>query len=153
MITVQTHDFDLAHEYQQLIQPNDTGAIVTFVGRVRDFQINHSQEEKEPARFFLQHYPGMTENVLAEIEAQAHARWPLLKTRIIHRVGHLTTNDQIVFVGVSAAHRKDAFRACEFMIDILKTDAPFWKKEGDTWVEAKTSDQDASDQWRTPPKA
>ncbi|WP_086932990.1 molybdenum cofactor biosynthesis protein MoaE [Agarilytica rhodophyticola] len=140
MISIQQHDFDIAEEYDSLLHKNSTGAIVTFVGRVRDF----AQADKQ---FYLQHYPGMTEKVLTEIEQQAHQRWSLLATRIIHRVGHLQVDDQIVYVGVSSEHRKNAFQACEYMIDILKTQAPFWKKEGQTWVEAKTSDEAAANIW------
>ena len=140
MITVQEQDFDVSSEYTALKQDNITGAVVTFVGLVRDFQ----QDNKS---FYLQHYPQMTEKVLQEVENQANAQWDLINTRIIHRVGQLYINDQIVFVGASSAHRKDAFAACEYMIDILKTQAPFWKKEGETWVEAKESDQQAADSW------
>ncbi|MFT5084455.1 MAG: molybdopterin synthase catalytic subunit [Lentisphaeria bacterium] len=143
MISVQIQDFDMATEYRNLIKHSASGAIVTFVGRVRDFQ----QGDKQ---FLLQHYPGMTEKVLGDIEKKAHDHWPLLATTIIHRVGELHVNDQIVFVGVSSEHRKAAFEACEFMIDVLKTHAPFWKKEGGHWVEAKQQDQDAADAWLTP---
>ncbi len=140
MISVQREDFNLNDEYQNLLRPCMTGAVVTFVGRVRDFDC-------EDKSFVLQHYPGMTENVLDKIEKDANIRWPLIATRIIHRVGELSIDEQIVFVGVSAQHRKDAFAACEYVIDILKTQAPFWKKQGDTWVEAKLSDQEAANSW------
>ena len=140
MVTVQQHDFQLEREYHKLIDHDGAGAVVTFVGRVRDFASDNKS-------FYLQHYPGMTEKVLARIEQEAHARWSLIASSIIHRVGQLDINDQIVFVGVSSKHRKDAFAACEYMIDILKTQAPFWKKEGDQWVEAKASDQTAADSW------
>ncbi len=140
MITIQKHDFDVAHEYQNLLQENTTGGVVIFSGLVRDFSEHHDH-------LTIQHYPNMTESVLEKIEAEAQQRWPLLETRIIHRVGKLSVNDQIVFVGVSSAHRKAAFSACEYMIDILKTQAPFWKKEGDEWVEAKDSDNDVADTW------
>lgn len=142
MISIQEHDFDIADEYSSLLRKNNTGATVTFVGRVRDFAQNDKQ-------FYLQHYPGMTEKVLSEIETTAHTRWSLIATRIIHRVGHLQVDDQIVYVGVSSEHRKDAFQACEYIIDILKTQAPFWKKEGERWVDAKTSDNTAADKWLT----
>ncbi len=140
MISVQTDDFNHGYEYQNLIKNDVTGAVVTFVGLVRDF-------EKSSTSFFLQHYPGMTEKVLKNIEDEANTRWELNTTRIIHRIGELSINDQIVFVGVGSPHRKEAFRACEFMIDLLKTQAPFWKKEGDSWVEAKNSDQKAANVW------
>ena len=140
MISVQTRDFCLQEEYEKLICTKITGAIVTFVGRVRDFSTDYKS-------FYLQHYPGMTESTLHKIEAQANTRWDLINTNIIHRVGDLSIDDQIVFVGVSAAHRKPAFEACEYMIDILKTQAPFWKREGDHWVEAKTSDQESANFW------
>ncbi len=142
MIQVQENDFDLKTEYERLCTGKNVGAIVTFVGRVRDFSSDHSA-------FFLQHYPGMTEKVLSKIESEANQRWPLIKSQIIHRVGNLQVEDQIVFVGVSAQHRKDAFAACEFMIDLLKTQAPFWKKEGDQWVEANIADDEAAKQWLT----
>ncbi|MFT7558499.1 MAG: molybdopterin synthase catalytic subunit [Flavobacteriales bacterium] len=141
MISVQTEDFSLQDEYQRLLKASKSGAVVTFVGLVRDFG------QAADATFFLQHYPGMTESVLEKIELNAHKRWQLLDTRIIHRVGELPINEQIVFVGVSSAHRKDAFAACEFMIDILKTEAPFWKKEGKHWVDAKGSDKSRAERW------
>lgn len=140
MISVQENDFDTNAEYQELRKGNSVGAIVTFVGQVREFSSEHSS-------FLLQHYPGMTEKVLEKIEQEANERWPLIASRIIHRVGNLNVEDQIVFVGVSAQHRKDAFAACEYMIDILKTQAPFWKKEGDNWVEANSADDEAAKQW------
>lgn len=142
MITIQENDFSVENEYNSLIKNGDSGAIAIFVGRVRDFPNSKSG-------FLLQHYAGMTEKVLAHIESAAHSRWQLLETRIIHRVGQLAVNDQIVFVGVSSAHRKQAFAACEFMIDILKTEAPFWKKEGDAWVDAKTEDSKIAERWMT----
>ena len=140
MITVQQEDFSLADEYSALQSTTSTGAIVTFVGLVRDFSDN-TQE------FYLEHYRGMTERVLDSLIAQARQQWSILDARIIHRVGHLKPGDQIVFVGVCSAHRKDAFAACEFLIDMLKTKAPFWKKEGAHWVEAKASDQRHADDW------
>lgn len=140
VISIQQQDFDVAEEYQALLRPSVTGAVVTFVGCVRDF----ADSEKT---LFLQHYPGMTENVLVQINNEAHQRWPLIASKIIHRVGALHIDEQIVFVGVSSAHRQAAFDACKFIIDTLKTQAPFWKKEGRQWVEAKSSDQDAADAW------
>lgn len=140
MISVQTEDFQLEQEYEKLIRYDGAGAIVTFVGRVRDFPA-------EDKSFYLQHYPGMTEKVLERIESEAHAKWSLITSTIIHRIGHLNVDDQIVFVGVSSKHRRDAFAACEYIMDILKTEAPFWKKEGGHWVEAKESDQKAAEAW------
>ena len=143
MISVQTHDFCLTDEYTKLLQKDNTGAVVTFVGLVRDF----APLDQPNKSFFLQHYPGMTETVLAKIEEQAQKKWQLIETCIIHRVGQLNINEQIVLVGASSAHRKNAFAACEYMIDILKTQAPFWKKEGEHWVDAKESDQEAATAW------
>ncbi len=143
MISIQTEDFDAGREYEKLVQAGETGAVVTFVGRVREFD-NRSGEE-----FYLEHYPGMTENVLQKIESNACQRWQLQQTCIIHRVGSMKAGDQIVFVGVSSTHRKQAFEACEYIIDILKTQAPFWKKEGNQWVAANEADNDAADKWLT----
>ncbi|MBX2859572.1 MAG: molybdenum cofactor biosynthesis protein MoaE [Cellvibrionaceae bacterium] len=140
MISIQQQDFSLADEYANLNTPGETGAIVTFVGRVRDFS-------DCGGGLYLQHFPGMAEKALQRIADQANKRWALQKLRIIHRVGRLATNEQIVLVGVASAHRAEAFAACEFIIDILKTQAPFWKKEGDTWLEAKASDSEAADHW------
>lgn len=139
-VRVQVHDFSMAAEYAELAQGHQAGAVVTFVGRVRDFSDNHED-------LWLEHYPGMTEKVLQQLLEQAKTRWPLLGARIVHRVGHLTPGEQIVFVGTSSAHRQAAFDACAYLIDILKTQAPFWKKEGDNWVAAKQSDEQSADQW------
>ncbi|MNG94083.1 Molybdopterin synthase catalytic subunit [compost metagenome] len=146
-ILVQRADFSLGDEYQRLAARHDTGAIVTFVGKVRDF--NQGEQVKGLA---LEHYPGMTEKALADIVAQARGRWPLQECTLIHRIGELLLGDQIVLVAVSSAHRDAAFEACHFIMDFLKTRAPFWKKEltaeGITrWVEAKQSDDDAAARW------
>ena len=146
-ICVQTVDFCVADEYQALRADNCAdGAVVTFVGLVRDF--NHGSDVNG---LFLEHYPGMTEKSLEDIATEAKSRWPLNRVRIIHRVGQLNLADQIVFVGVSSAHREAAFAGCEFIIDFLKIHAPFWKKEtttaGERWVEAKHSDQQRMDKW------
>ncbi|WP_370981510.1 molybdenum cofactor biosynthesis protein MoaE [Agaribacterium sp. ZY112] len=143
MIQVQREDFNLQSEYQKLQQSNVTGAVTMFCGLVRDFRSANGKSEL----FELQHYPGMTEKVLERIEAQAHKRWELLDSRIIHRVGPLAVDEQIVFIGVSSKHRADAFAACEFLIDLLKTEAPFWKKEGGQWVEARDSDAQRATRW------
>lgn len=147
MIKVQRSDFNVAEEYQELANDNQDGAVVTFVGKVRDFN-----EGLNVQGLSLEHYPGMTEKVLSEIEATARNNWPLNKVTIIHRFGDLNLGDQIVFIGVTSPHRKAAFAACEFLIDFLKTKAPFWKKEltsdGSVWLDAKNSDDDASQQWQ-----
>ncbi|SMF43746.1 molybdopterin synthase subunit MoaE [Alteromonadaceae bacterium Bs31] len=142
MIRVQKEDFDLTAEYHKLIKKGESGAIVTFVGLVRDFNKGRVNES-----MLLQHYPGMTEKVLKKIEQEARQRWRLLETTIIHRVGELLSGDQIVLVGVSSKHRSDAFSAAQFIMDILKSEAPFWKKEGEHWVEAKSSDDKAAARW------
>ncbi len=147
MISIQEQDFDVAQEYNQLRQQSSAGAIVTFCGLVRDFDQDHSVTAIE-----LEHYAGMTEKALQSIVEQAKSRWKIQETRVIHRVGHLEANDQIVFVGVSSAHRQDAFNACEFIMDYLKTQAPIWKKQfspnGGHWVEAKKSDDVAAERWQ-----
>lgn len=136
MIRVQTEDFDQNQEYRLLIDGNQQdGAVVTFIGLVRDFNQGHDIKGMT-----LEYYPGMTEKALEKIEAEAKAKWPIGRVNIVHRVGDLSLGDQIVFVGVSSSHRKDAFAATQFIMDTLKTDAPFWKKEqtskGERWVEA-----------------
>lgn len=147
MIKVQQNDFVVADEYQHLANDNQDGAVVTFVGKVRDFN-----EGQNVQGLSLEHYPGMTEKVLSDIEAKARENWPLNKVTIIHRFGDLQLGEQIVFIGVTSPHRKAAFAACEFLIDFLKTKAPFWKKEltssGSIWLDAKSSDDDASQQWQ-----
>ncbi len=137
MIRVQTQDFDPGAELETLrsISKGQAGAVVSFTGLVRD--LNESGEVRQ---LTLEHYPGMTEKALADIEQQANARWNLTSTVIIHRIGPLEPNDRIVFVAVASAHRKEAFQACEYMIDTLKTDAPLWKKEtitaGSRWLDS-----------------
>jgi molybdopterin synthase catalytic subunit len=136
MIRVQTQDFDPGLELERLraAQAGRAGAIVSFTGLVRDLNAGERIE-----RMTLEHYPGMTEDALTAIEREALDRWALTGALIIHRVGPLHPNDRIVFVAAASAHRKTAFRACEYMIDELKTRAPFWKKEvtpfGERWVE------------------
>ncbi|MCG7587810.1 molybdopterin synthase catalytic subunit MoaE [Photobacterium sp. OFAV2-7] len=148
MISVQFEDFSVADEYAKLAEGTDAGAVVTFIGKVRDFNQGDSV-----TGLSLEHYPGMTEKSLEEIVDQARERWPLLQTRVIHRVGDLDLGDQIVFVGVSSAHRGAAFQACEFIMDYLKTRAPFWKKEQtpeeSRWVDARETDTSAADRWVT----
>ncbi|UTV26845.1 molybdopterin synthase catalytic subunit MoaE [Photobacterium atrarenae] len=148
MISVQVEDFSVAEEYASLAEGNDAGAVVTFVGKVRDFN-----QGDTVTGLSLEHYPGMTEKALNDIVAQAHERWPLLQTRVIHRVGDLALGDQIVFVGVTSAHRGAAFQACEFIMDYLKTRAPFWKKERtptvSRWVDARETDTTAAERWKS----
>jgi molybdopterin synthase catalytic subunit len=146
-IQVQSESFDIAAEQEILWrgQPQ-VGAVVTFVGLMRDIN-----EGAKVTSMTLEHYPGMTEKALAAIAGEAAGRWDLDGISILHRVGHLKPQDPIVFVGVSSRHRGDAFRACEFLIDYLKTRAPFWKKEqteaGERWVEARTTDDQAARRW------
>jgi molybdopterin synthase catalytic subunit len=146
LIRVQEQDFDIAEVNRQLCAGrNDIGAIASFIGLVRDLPQNRLH------KMTLEHYPGMTEKSLAKIVETAQSRWEVFDAAIIHRVGDLKPADQIVLVSVVSAHRKAAFAACEFIMDYLKTDAPFWKKEtdelGESWVEAKVSDSDARDKW------
>ncbi|MFQ2106968.1 molybdopterin synthase catalytic subunit MoaE [Aeromonas rivipollensis] len=150
-ILVQRADFSLGEEYERLATRHDTGAIVTFVGKVRDF--NQGEEVKGLS---LEHYPGMTEKALTDIVTEARGRWPLQECTLIHRIGDLLLGDQIVLVAVSSAHRDAAFEACHFIMDFLKTRAPFWKKEltaegVQRWVEAKQSDDAAAARWRQAP--
>lgn len=148
-ILVQRADFSLGEEYERLAARHDTGAIVTFVGKVRDFN-----QGEQVLGLALEHYPGMTEKALADIVAQARTRWPLQECTLIHRIGELLLGDQIVLVAVSSAHRDAAFEACHFIMDFLKTRAPFWKKELTAegiqrWVEAKESDNAAAARWQS----
>jgi molybdopterin synthase catalytic subunit len=146
-IRVQTEDFDLSTEVAALRAGDArTGAIVSFVGVVRDFNDGSGIAEME-----LEHYPGMTEKALEDIVSQAKARWEFFNALVIHRVGPLKPLDQIVLVAVTSAHRGEAFAACEFIMDYLKTQAPFWKKEqtpnGARWVDARASDDAALQKW------
>jgi len=146
-VRVQTEDFDSGQELNKLRLANPCiGALVSFVGQVRDMN-----ENEKINTLTLEHYPEMTEKELAAIENEARTRWNIIDSLIIHRVGRLKPLDQIVLVAVTSAHRGEAFRACEFIMDFLKTSAPFWKKEttpaGERWVEAKLSDDAAKDRW------
>lgn len=147
MIQVQQEDFDVAALYRDLLVKNKTGAVAMFVGLVREF----APDSGDIGSFELEHYPGMTEKNLASIVDEAKQRWPLLATHVIHRVGKLSVNDQIVFVGVSAGHRSEALQACDFIMDYLKSRAAFWKKETQgnqsKWVEAKQEDIQSLDRW------
>lgn len=142
MIRVQVADFHIQTEYEKLFIPDECGAIVTFVGRVREFSTAPHERS-----ITLEHYPGMTEKVLTRIANEAKTRWRCHQVSIIHRIGTLNIDEQIVFVGVSAKHRQAAFDANQFVIDTLKTEAPFWKKEGGRWVDAKQSDDNAALRW------
>jgi molybdopterin synthase catalytic subunit len=146
-IRIQTSDFDLSAELAQLRAAKPMiGAIVSFLGTVRDMNDGASVAQME-----LEHYPGMTEKALQDIVTQAKARWDIFDALVIHRVGPLQPMDQIVLVAVTSAHRGEAFAACEFIIDYLKTQAPFWKKEqtpqGARWVDARTADDQALAKW------
>lgn len=149
-VSVQPEDFDTGHELQRLraVTPQ-AGALVNFVGLVRDISTSGQLNE-----MVIEHYPGMTEKALQQIAHTAAQRWPLLGIRMIHRVGSLAAQAQIVLVATTSLHRQAAFEACAFMMDYLKTEAPFWKKEigdfGEHWVEARTSDEQAKQQWKLP---
>jgi molybdopterin synthase catalytic subunit len=146
VIKIQHEDFDLGSEAKAL-QAAGVGAIVTFTGLVRDMASGGVVSAIE-----LEHFPGMTEKSLAALEAEARQRWPLQGVTIIHRIGRLEAGEQIVLVAVSSAHRQAAFEAAAFLMDYLKTRAPFWKKEWvngqPQWVEAKDSDQSAAARWQ-----
>ena len=139
-ISVQSGDFDAGFEIRNISKNNGTGAVASFIGLVRDVPMT------------LEHYPGMTERAIGKIVDEAKARWQVMDCTVIHRYGALNPNDQIVLVAVASGHRGDAFAACEFIMDYLKTQAPFWKKEqtaeGTRWVEAKTADDEAAKRWR-----
>jgi len=147
MIKIQEQDFDLqeVHAYLRLAAPGKTGAICAFTGLVREFG-----DQSDVHAIELEHYPGMTEKQLQKIVDQAKQRWPVLASYIVHRVGKLELDDQIVAVAVSSSHRDAAFAACSFIMDYLKRDATIWKKEiGDhsDWVEAKQSDLAKAQSW------
>jgi molybdopterin synthase catalytic subunit len=138
-IAVQTEDFDLGGEVEAISRNPQIGAVASFVGLVRDVPMT------------LEHYPGMTERAIGKIVEEATTRWQVMDCTVIHRYGALRPNDQIVLVAVASGHRGDAFAACEFIMDYLKTRAPFWKKEqtaeGTRWVEAKAIDDQAAERW------
>jgi molybdopterin synthase catalytic subunit len=139
-ISVQKEDFDLGAEVKAISGNPKIGAVASFVGLVRDVAMT------------LEHYPGMTERAIAKIVDEAKSRWQVMDCAVIHRYGALQPNDQIVLVAVASGHRGDAFAACEFIMDYLKTQAPFWKKEqtaeGARWVEAKAADDQAAERWK-----
>lgn len=148
-VRVQEGDFDVGAELAELTAGDPrVGAVASFVGLVRD-----RNDGDNVAGMTLEHYPGMTEKALDQIVVAAKARWDLYEVLVIHRVGALMPTDQIVFVAVSSAHRAEAFSACEFVMDYLKTQAPFWKREetpsGARWVDARDSDDSALKRWAT----
>jgi molybdopterin synthase catalytic subunit len=147
-VSVQTEDFDVSRELARLREGNTRiGAVVSFIGTVRDIS-----GDEPVSMMSLEHYPGMTEAQLADIITEAKKRWPVFAARIVHRVSVLYPTDQIVLVAVAAGHRGEAFAACEFIMDCLKTQAPFWKSEttpsGTCWVDAKESDSKAAQRWQ-----
>lgn len=146
-VSVQQQDFDPGLEGERLVAGrDDVGAVASFVGLVRG-----GSKESGVSAMTLEHYPGMTEKALEEIVAEARSRWALLAVRVIHRYGRLLPGERIVYVGVASAHRGDAFAACEFIMDYLKTRAPFWKREetpqGARWVDARETDDAAARRW------
>jgi molybdopterin synthase catalytic subunit len=148
VIRVQTEDFDVGAEIEALTRGNHAvGGLAVFVGLVRD-----RLGEEALGAMTLEHYPGMTETALTRIEEEANRRWPLEASLVIHRVGRLEPGERIVLVAAASAHRQAAFEACQFLIDWLKTKAPFWKQEetesGAKWVEARGSDDEAAKRWR-----
>ena len=148
IVRVQTADFDTGRELETMTHGHrDVGALASFTGLVRE-----ANDGSAVTGMTLEHYPGMTEKALEDICVQAHSRWDLIDTLVIHRVGPLKPGDRIVLVGVTSAHRGEAFAACEFIMDFLKTRAPFWKREetpeGARWVEARASDDTAAAKWK-----
>ena len=147
-IRVQSEPFDAGRELAALRADDPrVGAVACFIGCVRDLN-----DRREVTTMTLEHYPGMTERELERIAAEASARWDLVDLTVVHRIGPLKPTDEIVLVAVASAHRGEAFQACEFLMDYLKTRAPFWKKEatpeGDRWVESRASDGEAAARWR-----
>ena len=146
-IRVQAEDFDIAVELAAMRANLAIGAVASFIGLVRDVN-----DDADVATLTLEHYPAMTEKALAGIVAQAQQRWDIIDCVLVHRVGTLQPGDQIVLVMVASAHRGHAFEACEFIMDYLKTQAPFWKKEatpdGERWVESRSSDELAASRWQ-----
>jgi molybdopterin synthase catalytic subunit len=157
MIRVQREDFDLGTELDALTRDNPgVGGLCSFVGLVRDLHPDARTPGRESGEgrvqaMTLEHYPGMTEKMLARIDAQAHRRWPLEASLVIHRYGRMEPGERIVLVATASAHRQAAFESCQFLIDWLKTKAPFWKLEetsdGGRWVDARDSDDEAAQRW------
>ena len=151
-IRIQTEDFDLSAEVARLRQDDlRVGAVCAFVGTVRDMHALTRKFEDEVQAMELEHYPGMTEASIARMVEAAHTRFDFFDAVVVHRVGRLLPADQIVLVAVSSAHRGESYKACEFLMDYLKTQAPFWKKEhtpaGAHWVDARVSDDQALARW------
>ena len=151
-VTIQTEDFDVSEELQALrAQDLRVGAVCSYLGTIRDTQTLTGQASDEVQAMELEHYPGMTENSIEAMIEQAHQRFDFYAARVVHRVGRLLPADQIVLVAVTSAHRGESFKACEFLMDYLKTQAPFWKKEqtpqGAHWVDARVSDDAALARW------
>ena len=151
-VSIQTEDFNVAQEIERM-RLNDTrvGAVCSFVGTVRDTRALTGQAQDEVQTMALEHYPGMTEKSIEAMIDAAHLRFDIYQVRVIHRVGELGPADQIVMVAVTSAHRGESFKACEFLMDYLKTQAPFWKKEQTPqrahWVDARVSDDQALARW------
>jgi molybdopterin synthase catalytic subunit len=153
MIKVQREDFDVGAELEKLAKGNpQIGGVASFIGLVRDFNSQGGGGSDRVEALTLEHYPGMTEKKLTEIEAEANRRWPLDASLIIHRYGRLEPGDRIVLVATASPHREAALAACHFLIDWLKTDAPFWKSEktpeGERWVAARNEDDEATRRWK-----
>ena len=151
-VTIQTEDFDVSQEIDFLREQDlRVGAVCSFVGTVRDTRALTGQGADEVQAMELEHYPGMTEKSIEGMIEQAHQRFDFYAARVVHRVGRLLPADQIVLVAVTSAHRGESFKACEFLMDYLKTQAPFWKKEqtpqGVQWVDARVSDDAALARW------
>ncbi len=151
-VSIQTQDFDLSQEVVALREHDArVGAVCTFVGTVRDRNKTIAADTGTVLSMELEHYPGMTEKAIEEMIDEAHRRFDILGARVIHRIGLLQPTDQIVLVAVTSAHRGESFKACEFLMDYLKTQAPFWKKEqtaaGAQWVDARVSDDEALAKW------
>jgi molybdopterin synthase catalytic subunit len=152
LVTVQQEDFDVSQELSVLrAQDLRVGAVCSFVGTVRDTRALTGQAQDEVQVMELEHYPGMTEKSIEAMIEQAHQRFDFYAARVVHRVGRLLPADHIVLVAVTSAHRGESFKACEFLMDYLKTQAPFWKKEqtpqGAQWVDARVSDDAALARW------
>jgi molybdopterin synthase catalytic subunit len=152
LIRIQRDDFDVGAEVARLTGGNTAiGGVCVFVGLVRDMAGAGGEDADRIGAMTLEHYPGMTERQLERIDREAHARWPLEDTLIVHRHGRLEPGERIVLVAAASKHRQAAFDACHFLIDWLKTQAPFWKVEetpdGDRWVESRASDGEAADRW------
>ena len=152
-VRVQEMDFDVGAELEQLTNGNKRiGGLAVFVGLVREMHVREGYHRDRVDALTLEHYPGMTEKALEDIEAEARRRWPIEASLIVHRYGRMEAGDRIVLVAVGSPHREAAFEACEFLVDWLKTKAPFWKQErspdgATNWVEARDSDDARAENW------